>query len=45
VIRDQAMLDFWAQDKPVPDRPLVGYIESDFAVAASFGEYEVLVRR
>jgi hypothetical protein len=45
VVEDQAMVDFWAQGKAVPDRALVRFIESDFVVAATFGDYRVLVLR
>jgi hypothetical protein len=44
VIEDRAMVDFWAQGRSVPDRPLVRYIESDFTVIATFGDYTVLAR-
>ncbi len=45
VVEDQAMIDFWAHGKPVPDRALVRFIESDFVVASKSGDYRVLVAR
>jgi len=45
VVKNQSMIDFWSQGRPVPDRPLVHYIDSGFVGAASFGDYQLLVRR
>jgi hypothetical protein len=44
VVKNQSMIDFWSQGRPVPDRPLVDYIDSGFVGAASFGDYQLLVR-
>jgi hypothetical protein len=44
VVRDQAVVDFWAEGRPVPNRPLVEYINSSFRLEERFGDYELLVR-
>jgi hypothetical protein len=44
VVKNQAMVDFWAQGRPVPPRPLVQFIDSGFTVQSAFGDYQVLVR-
>lgn len=44
VVRDQTVVDFWAEGRPIPDRPLVDYIVSSFAPSGTFGDYELLVR-
>ncbi len=44
VIKDQRLLDFWADGRPVPMRPLVEFINGSFVVAGTFGEYQLLVR-
>lgn len=43
VVRDQAVVDFWAEGRPIPERPLVEYIVSSFAPSGTFGDYELLV--
>ena len=45
VVRNQAVVDFWAEGRPVPRRPLVEYIQNTFAKAQAFGDYELLVKR
>jgi hypothetical protein len=45
VVRSQAELDFWAQGRQIPDRPLVEYIDTAFEPAGKFGIYELLVRK
>ena len=45
VVRSQAAVDFWAEGRPIPQRPLVEYIDASFVPAATFGDYEVLVKR
>ncbi len=45
VVRSQAVVDFWAEGRPIPERPLVGYIAASFVPAATFGDYELLVRK
>jgi hypothetical protein len=42
VVRDQAILDFWAEGRPLPKRPLLEYINTNFVPLDMFGEYEVL---
>jgi hypothetical protein len=44
VVRNQAVVDFWAEGRQVPDRALVEYINSSFKPAGRFGDYELLVR-
>lgn len=45
VVRSQTVLDFEAQGRPVPQRPLVEYIDTAFQSAGTFGDYELLVSR
>jgi hypothetical protein len=45
VVRSQVVLDFEAQGRPVPQRPLVQYIDTAFQSAGIFGVYELLVSR
>jgi hypothetical protein len=45
VVKNQTVIDFWAQGRQVPNDPLVVFIETNFVVAGSYGDYEVLVRR
>jgi hypothetical protein len=45
VVRSQVVLDFEAQGRPVPQRPLVEYIDTAFQSAGIFGVYELLVSR
>lgn len=45
VVKNQRMIDFWAQGRPVPSRPLVEWIGNDFLKAGSYGDYELLIRR
>ena len=44
VVRDQAVVDFWAEGRPIPNRPLVEYINRSFRLEERFGDYELLVR-
>ena len=44
VIRNQAVVDFWAEGRPIPNGPLVEYINRSFRLEQRFGDYEVLVR-
>jgi hypothetical protein len=45
VVRNQAVVDFWAEGRPVPSRPLVDFIDTNFVDAGSYGDYELLVRK
>ena len=45
VVRSQAVIDFWAEGRPIPQRPLVELIDASFVPAATFGDYELLVRK
>jgi hypothetical protein len=44
VVKNQRVIDFWAEGRSVPDRPLVEFIDKDFVVAGSYGDYVLLVR-
>lgn len=44
VVKNQRFVDFWAQGRSVPQRPLVRLIDQDFTVTATFGDYQLLVR-
>lgn len=44
VVKNQAVIDFWAEGRPVPGRPLVDFIGTDFVRFGSYGDYELLVR-
>ena len=44
VVKNQRLVDFWAQGRPVPSRPLVQFFERDFAPLSAYGDYQVLVR-
>ena len=43
VVLSQAVLNFEAEGRPVPRRPLVDYIDTTFQPEATFGIYELLV--
>lgn len=45
VVLSQALVDFWAEGRPVPRRPLVEYIDTAFEPAGTFGIYELLVTK
>ena len=45
VVKNQRVIDFWAEGRQVPTRPLVEFIDSDFVATGSYGDYELLVRR
>ena len=45
VVRNQVVMNFWAEGRPIPRRPLVEYIDASFVPAATFGDYELLVRQ
>jgi hypothetical protein len=45
VVISQAVADFEAEGRPVPRRPLIEYIDTAFEPAATFGIYELLVRK
>ena len=45
VVLSQALVDLWAQGRPVPRRPLVDYINTAFQPAGTFGIYELLVSK
>jgi hypothetical protein len=43
VVRNDVVLKFWAEGQPVPRGPLIDFVESNFVVAGSYGDYELLV--
>lgn len=44
VVKNQAVIDFWSEGRPVPRRPLVDFIQKDFVLFGTYGDYELLVR-
>jgi len=44
VVENQKVVDFWAQGRRVPNRPLVDFIRVGFVEAGTFGDYQLLVR-
>jgi hypothetical protein len=45
VVKNQTLIDFWAQGRQVPSQPVVDFIDASFIPSATFGDYEVLVRK
>jgi hypothetical protein len=45
VVKNQKVIDFWAEGRPIPSRPLVDFIYANFVDAASYGDYELLVQK
>jgi hypothetical protein len=45
VVKNQTLIDFWAQGRAVPPQPVVEFIDSTFMPSATFGDYELLVRK
>lgn len=45
VVRSKAVIDFEAEGRTIPQRPLVEYINAAFEPAATYGIYELLVRK
>ena len=45
VVKNQTLIDFWTQGRPVPSRPVVNFIDTSFMPSATFGDYELLVRK
>ena len=45
LVKNQRVIDFWAEGRDVPTRPLVEFINADFVAAGSYGDYELWVRR
>ena len=45
VVLSQSVLDFEAEGRPVPRRPLVEYINTAFQSAGTFGIYELLISK
>jgi len=44
VIKNQHVIDMWAQGRPIPQRPLVDFIDREFVHDSWYGDYELLVR-
>jgi hypothetical protein len=44
VVRNEADVDFWAKGRPAPSGPLIDFIETNFAVSSSYGDYDLLTR-
>lgn len=44
VIKNQHVIDFWAQGRQIPSRPLVDFIDREFVHYSTCGDYELLVR-
>jgi len=45
VVKDQAVIDFWAEGRQVPNGPVVQYIANEFKSEGAFGDYELMVKR
>ncbi len=45
VVKNQTLIDFWTQGRQVPSRPVVNFIDASFMPSATFGDYELLVRK
>lgn len=45
VVKNQNLIDFWAQGRPVPPQPVVDFIDSSFVPSGTFGDYQLLVRK
>ena len=45
VVKNQTLIDFWAQGRPIPPQPVVDFIDASFIPSATFGDYEILVRK
>ena len=45
VVKNQSIIDFWAQGRPVPRQPVVDFIEQNFTDGGVYGDYQLLVQR
>jgi hypothetical protein len=45
VVKNQTLIDFWAQGRQVPSQPVVDFIDASFMPSATFGDYELLARK
>jgi hypothetical protein len=45
VVKNQSIIDFWAQGRPVPRQPVVDFIEQNFIDGGTYGDYQLLVQR
>ncbi len=44
-VQNQEVIAFWQRGRPLPDRPLIRYINSSFVRKSSIGDYEILQRQ
>jgi hypothetical protein len=44
VVRNDAVVKFWAQGKPAASGPLIGFIDTNFVVSGSYGDYDLMTR-
>ncbi len=45
VVRNEAVVKFWAEGRPAPRGPLIDFLETNFVVSGSYGDYDLLVHR
>ncbi|MHB8588181.1 MAG: hypothetical protein ACYDA0_04910 [Candidatus Dormibacteraceae bacterium] len=45
VVRNDAVVKFWAEGRPVPRGPLIDFIDTNFVISGSYGDYDLLVQR
>ncbi|MGH7691381.1 MAG: hypothetical protein ACREOA_01550 [Candidatus Dormibacteria bacterium] len=45
IVKSQAEINYWLRGRPLPQRPLVRYIENDFRRLVTIAKYQVLVRK
>jgi hypothetical protein len=45
VVKNQTLIEFWAQSRPVPAQPMVDFIDTSFVPTATYGDYVLLVRK
>ena len=45
VVRNDVVVKFWGQGRPVPSGPLIDFIQTNFVSSGSYGDYELLVPR
>lgn len=45
VVKNQSIIDFWSQGRPVPRQPVVDFIDQNFTDGGTYGDYQLLVER
>jgi hypothetical protein len=45
VVENLSLVDFWRGGGPVPQGPLLDFIQQNFQAAGTFGDYQLLTRR